>query len=368
MRKNLLLLIIAVVAQGHVFAQTSGGPSHVLKPAYTRAIADTIYTIVHVPNPFEPTAYLFDGINPRITGYTVYKHGDDGLTDTVYINTGLARIDINRYDENQRVVYSISDYPPCLVGGCHPDIVLDYRYEKTEYEYDAQNRVSKVTTKEVESLSGREQIVNVYTYDYSTLRMTEKGYIYNGYEYELDSLNRITYLKNLSSEDEYRELYGKRYRVQDSYYTYFEGGFSVLRWEETSKNILGWVDRWVKVDHFFIENGRLQNTYYSVDNGETWAVWEKIETRYAYVENVKSGGDNPSLNESPELSGGTTVYGISGAIVVSTGNGAQACIYDTTGRVVKKQPVYKGTTQITVPGRGLYFVVVNNHSYKVMVR
>jgi hypothetical protein len=80
----------------------------------------------------------------------------------------------------------------------------------------------------------------------------------------LDPLNRITYLKkNLAGADEYREPDGKRYRIPDSYYIYFEGGYSVLRWAKTSKNILGWADRWVKVDHFFIENGQLKNTYLS---------------------------------------------------------------------------------------------------------
>jgi hypothetical protein len=144
------------------------------------------------------------------------------------------------------------------------------------------------------------------------------------------------YILALKGNQEYRELDGKRYRIPDSYYTYFEGGYSVLRWEETSKNILGWADRWVKVDHFFIENGQLQNIYYSADDGETWSVWEKIETRYAYAGNVKTSGDDPTPNESPELSDGAKVYGISGAIVVNTGNKAQVCIYDATGRVIKK--------------------------------
>jgi hypothetical protein len=110
MKKFLLLLLIGVVAQGNVRAQyshaiTPDGPSHVLKPGYSRAIADTVYTIVHDPNPFEPTFDLFDGSHPRITGYTAYKHSEDGLTDTIYIHSGLARIDIRRYDENQRLVW-----------------------------------------------------------------------------------------------------------------------------------------------------------------------------------------------------------------------------------------------------------------------
>jgi hypothetical protein len=368
--KKILLLVITIVVHGNVFAQyqhttiTPDGPSHVLKPGYSRATADTIYNIVHIPNPYEPTASLFDG-RPRVTGYTVYKRSEDGLTDTIYINSGLARIDIRHYNEKQRVVYSIIDYPPCKVFECIYSIIRPGEfYEKVEHEYDTEDRVSKVTEKEIESVSDKEiRTVSVNTYDYSTLKKTEKGYIYNGYEYELDACNRVTYLKNLSSPDEYKELNGKEYRVQDSYYTYFEDGLSVLRWEKTSDMIRGWPDRWVKVDYFYSENGGLQNTYYSVDDGETWTVWEKSEFRYAYVDKAKS---NDNSNES-KTSPGAKVYGITGAIVVSTENNAQACIYNTTGKVIKKQLVSEGTTRIGVSG-GLYFVTVNNHSYKVIVK
>jgi hypothetical protein len=300
-----------------------------------------------------------------VTGYTIYKRSEDGLTDTIYVNIGLSRIEIRRYNENQRVVYSIFDYPHCLVLPCNYTIRPDYVYEKTEHEYDTEDRVSKVTVKEVEALSGRERIVSVSTYDYSTLKMTEKGYVYGGYEYELDADNRVTYLKNLAAPDEYRELDGKKYRVGDSYYTYFDGGLSLLRREKTSYWILGAEDRWVKVDYFYNENGLLENTYSSVDDGATWTVWEKRESRYAYAENVKTD-DAPNSNERPDPSV-AKVYGIAGAIVVSTGNDAEVCIYNTTGNVVKKQPVYEGTTQITVPG-GLYFVTVNHHSCKVIVK
>ncbi|MDR0699940.1 MAG: T9SS type A sorting domain-containing protein [Tannerella sp.] len=369
--KKILLLIITVVVHGNAFSQyshniTPDGPSHVLKPGYSRYTADTVYNVVHVPNPYEPTASLFDG-TPRVTGYTIYKRSEDGLTDTIYINSGLASIDIRHYNENQRIVYSIFDYPPCKIYECNY-VDPGSLYEKVEYEYDTEDRVSKVTVKEIESILDMEvRTVSVNTYDYSTLKMTEKGYVYNGYEYELDSNNRVTYLKNLSTPDEYRELDGKKYRVQDSYYTYFEGGLSVLRREKTSDMIRGWADRWVKVDYYFNENGNgtFKNTYYSVDDGETWTIWEKTETRYAYVENVKSG-DIPNTNGSVESSG-TKVHGISGAIVINTENNVQACIYDTTGKVVKKQSVNAGAVQISVPG-GLYFVTVNNHSYKVIVK
>jgi hypothetical protein len=359
MKKKILLLIITVVACSDAYAQyshtiTPYGPSHALKPSYSRNMADTIYNIVHVPNPFDRNI-SFDG-TPLEMGHTVIKRSEDGLTDTIY---GGSRIGISHYNENQRVVWSIFSYPPCLIRGCNYT-QPEYWYEKIECEYDAEDRGSKITVKKIEALLGEECIVSVNTYDYSTLEMTEKGYIYNGLEYELDSENRVTYLKNLNSPDEYMELDGKKYRVQDSYYTYFDGGLSVLRWEKTSEMMLDWADRWTKVDYYFNENGTLKNSYYSLD-GETWDVWEKIETRYAYASD-----DIPDSNENTESSS-TKVYGISGAIVVRTESSAQACIYDTTGKMVGRQTVNGGGTHLSVP-RGLYFVTVNNHSYKVIVR
>jgi hypothetical protein len=339
---------------------TPNGPSHALKPSYSKSSGDTLYYISYSPNPFDPNANLYDG-SPRITGYTVIKRSKDGLTDTLFINSGLARIDIRHYNEKQQLVYSVFEYPPCKIGGDNC-VGPEYLYEKTEHEYDSENRVSKVTVKQVGSISGVESIFSINTYDYAALEMTEKGYIYNGYEYELDQLNRVTYLKTLDSPDEYKELDGKEYCIADSYFTYFEGGLSVIRNERTSVMILGWPDRWVKVDYFFNEDSRLKNTYISLD-GKEWTVWEKSETRYVYATN---SGEFPNSNESI-ASSGTNVYGTSGAIVVSTENNAQASIYSTTGQVVKKQAVNAGTTQITVRS-GFYFVTVDNKTYKVIVR
>ena len=39
--------------------------------------------------------------------------------------------------------------------------------------------------------------------NYSTIIMTEKGYIYDGVEYEMDDLKRLTYAKNLNRPASY---------------------------------------------------------------------------------------------------------------------------------------------------------------------
>ena len=374
--RSFFLLTIITFSHLIVTAQystTAEGPSHLLNPRFMRVPVDTIYYISHVPDPFDAAIYQWDRINSITTGYSEIRHSENGLIDTITIYSGLIRIDVMHYDEKQRLVCIEWNYSHCkMYGSCNIDIFAsEYLYPKEEYEYDAQGRVSKKTTKEVGSATGKEKIISVETYDYSSLVMTEKGYIYGGSEYELDASNRIIYEKKLNTPeeyfkpDEYMELDGKKYRVGDSYYTYFEGGFSVFKYERTSYWMLGWADRWTKTDNYFSENGRITTTYYSLD-GIKWDVWEKTESRYAYADGVVKGGADPTKNEEIQSSL-SEVYGISGAIIVNTDNNAEVSIYNTTGTVLKKQSIITGTTQIAVPG-GLYFVVVNNNSYKVIVR
>ena len=146
------------------------------------------------------------------------------------------------------------------------------------------------------------------TFDYSTIVMTEKGYIYNGFEYEIDELNRVTYIKNLTLPDnffengEYVELDGKQYRVEDMYFTYYEGGISALQYQKTG--------------------------YWASD--------------------IK-------------------VHGISGAIILTASSNSVVSIYNSNGTMLKKQYVNAGVTQIPVSVKGLYFVTTNNNSFKVAV-
>ena len=366
MKKKLFILLMIFFPHFMVLAQystTVDGPSHLLNPRFERIMVDTIYYIAHVPDPYDATIFQWDGINSITTGYTEIRHSKDGLVDTAWIHAGLSSIDVMHYDKNQRLVCIERNYPHCRIHECHPDVYkTESMYNKEEFEYDTKGRVSKKTISEVASVSGKENIISVETYDYSTLVITEKGYSYDGLEYELDALNRVTYIKNLNIPDIYMELNGKQYRVWDSYYTYFEGGFSEFSYAKTTYGLPDALRRWRKADFFYTDNGTLTNIYTSLD-GEKWDVDVKLESRYAYI---KSGTQEIDSNEPIEVST-TEVYGVSGAIVVSTKNNAEVSIYSITGGIVKKQPVVSGTTQITVPQKGLYIVTVNGRSFKAFV-
>ena len=382
MNKIIFSLIISTIANCniYIFAQyslstiTPNGPAHALMPGFSdqRVTPDTVFYISHVPDPFDKQIYNWDenSENPLITGYTIHKYSPDFLIDTIHVFSGLMRIDIKHFDDKYRTVRYLMDYPDCKIHTCYYE--SDYFYDLQEFEYDTENRVSKITNKRVTSVSGTETetLVSTDLFDYSTIKMTSKGYIYNGYECEMDALNRITYLKNLTEmpkgyyePQEYMELNGKKYRVGDKYYTYFDGGVSIFGYERTSQGMLGWSDRWVKVDYFFNDEGLItfKNTYNSLD-GETWEVWEKRETRYAYVQLRNTDVQNIHIDSS-----NVNVYGISGSIVVNSDNNAEVSIYNTTGQKICHQHVQIGTTTIPMNVKGLYFVIVDNKSHKVIV-
>ena len=324
--------------------------------------------ISYIPNPFDASIYQWDGQNAITTGYTIIKRSKDGLVDTLLLESGASRIDVKHYDENQRLVCVEWNYPVCKVRGCLYE-PSEYMYSKEVFEYDTENRISKKTTFDVGSVTGKESIVSVDIFDYSALILTEKGYIYEDSEFELDEKGRVVYLKNLNPSagihqpDEYMELNGKKYRIDDTYYTYFEGGFSSFYYSKTSFWILGAKDRWVKTDRIYSENGILRNVYQSFD-GEEWEVYEKNEFLYVYNDTIIMS-NKPKENITPSE---TVVYGIPGAIIINTNNNGEVSIYNITGGIVKKQKVIAGTTQIDVPLKGLYFLTLNNCSFKVLVR
>jgi hypothetical protein len=80
---------------------------------------------------------------------------------------------------------------------------------------------------------------------------------------------------------------------------------------------------------------------------------------------------DPVLLENEDVSNvpsdDALVRGVSGAIVIHAENDMQACIYNISGQVVAKQLVNAGIVRISVPA-GLYFVILNNDSYKIIVK
>jgi hypothetical protein len=359
MKKIIFLTTVfaCIVSTFNTFAEytvTVNGPSHPLMKANpSRIDCDTVFSESEYAS--MPSSYT----------WSVIKRSEDGLTDTVYINSGIGAISVSRYNEKgQKVFYAFDYYPviSCKSPYTNPDVVpsrCKTDVDVYDYEYDSTGRLSKSTLRYING-DGKDSLVSETIIDYSTVQYTEKGYIYDDYEYEFDDLGRVTHIQYLNDPDEYKELDGKTYRIGDSYFTYFEGGVLVLCYERVSKNIYGWDDRWVKTDYGFRKDGYSKNVNTSFD-GKVWSVWEKTETRYVY-----NSGDGADANENIE-SPASKVYGIANAVVINSADKAAVSIYNFTGQIVKHQQVGTGITQIPLP-KGLFLVTVNDKHYKVVVK
>jgi hypothetical protein len=281
------------------------------------------------------------------------QRSEDNLTNFCYDTFG---VHVFQYNEKGQMVMFSADFGIFTYDREIYNPQITDLADISEYEYDLQGRLSKYKMRRVNVDGTIDQLVGETIYDYSTLKYTGKGYIWNGSEYELDEMGRVTYWKILTNEDKYGELDGKIYRLGDSYITYFKGGYSTLK--GLGQNV------WTRSSQYWDEDEQKGTMIFenSIDEGETWTQTAKNEVHYIYANSF----DAPTSNETVKPPD-TNIYGISNAVVVDTKDPAQVYIYNTIGQIVKQQPEGAGITRITLP-KGLYFVTVNGKSYKVAVR
>ena len=193
--------------------------------------------------------------------------------------------------------------------------------------------------------------------------MTDSGYISNdSIEYIFDKKGRLSKLKFLKAKDEYVvDSVGNRYRVGDFYYSYFDGGYTELRYYHRGKMIWGAPDAWVKTDYFFQKKGYLSKEItYLKEKGET--KWKKLRhDEYAY--SYKAG--NPHSNLVIEKPG--KVYAAEGSVVIENEQPALVAVYTFGGQLVEQRRMTAGIDRIPLP-KGLYIVVVGKEGHKIVVR
>lgn len=294
-----------------------------------------------------------------IVTYCTISRSDDGLTDTVHNMTGPAFI--YNYSKDGKLI-SEGDNDPRYVD------MMPYVY--AFYEYDEEGRLTKLTETCIErpSVNMEEKILRVETFDYSTVRMTEKGYIFDKFncEYELDELGRVTRIKYLSDEDEYVEyVNGKTYRTGDAYFSYTDSSCTSFSYARLGDMMLGAENHWVKSVYVFNEKGYAKSEIHTVSkDGKDWNTIHHYE--YSYVYSTDNRSDDVTENPLVENSR-TTVYAIDGGVMVVSEMCATAQIYNLYGQLVKQQPVSAGENRINV-SKGLYVIVVGDFSCKVYVR
>ena len=291
-------------------------------------------------------------------GTTFYTRSEDKLTDIVTIEAGLIRQDVYRYNEKNQLLYQHEFYPdqPFL------------SYVRTDYEYDEEGRLVKIVAKRIQpSETPSEIILDVYAFDYSTLKPTEKGYIYNDVEYELDNQGRLLYAKNLNAKDEYVEYTdGKKYRIGDDYYTYTDSSFTQFNCSNYVYMQVLWKETTFVFNNY--GNTKRKTTRVSI-GGINWRNAEIVDVEYMYNDTNSNSGDIDVSNERASLSkSNVTVYAYTGSIHIFTEKTTTVQIFDLTGRMIKQQAVLPGENKISISSNGICIVTIGNESFKVFVK
>ena len=343
----------------------STGPIHPLVNNYGRIRTNTNIYEIHQNWYFQSNR---EGPMDLQPSYAVFSRSDDNLTDTVMSISGLIRCDVHRYNEKNQLLYNYEIYPYT-----HEPL---NSYVRTNYEYDKEGRLTKCVSKSImPSETPSEQILSEVIYDFSSIKKTEKGYIfrtqYNNYdwdqirnfhekEYELDNQGRLTYENYADAKNESVEFTdGKKYRIGADYYIYTDSSWTSFGFSQP-----GMWNMWKQKTHVFDKNGnaKLTTVMVSVD-GINWTLMEKSENAYVYTD------DRESLsNHSPADKTNTIVYANSGAIHIVAENAALTRIFDMFGRLIKQQTVSPGENRIDISSTGFYIVTVCNESFKVFIK
>lgn len=350
----LLCLVPSLFAQTTFdFSKSLERPSHPLNPklGQPRILADTIRIkeYVGIADPPYPLTVSIKNFNKNL------------LIDTVYTfsATGMITSYIYKYSDKGRLL-SLSSYYPGRKDPVTGVFITEPKENLVdEYEYGQDGRLLKHKTYKLEG-GGSTSLDKIFTYKYV---MTDSGYISNdSIEYILDKKGRLSKLKFLKAKNEYVvDSVGNRYRVGDFYYSYFDGGYTELRYYHRGKMIWGAPDAWVKTDYFFQKNGYSSKeiTYLKEKDETKWKKLRHDEYAYSY-----SAG-NPHSNLVIQKPG--KVYAAEGAVVIENEQPALVAVYTFGGQLVEQRRMVAGIDRIPLP-KGLYIVVVGRRGHKIVVR
>ena len=303
------------------------------------------------------TIYWEKELEEPIKTTNYYARNEEGNTDT--LNCEHAGSYVYQYNEQNKLLY---DYYFSPLNPFN-------EYVKTYYEYDEEGRVVKEVQKIVkpsENLS--ETFLSERMYDYATVQMTEKGYIFENIEYEFDDQGRLTCMKYLNLGNEVVNKDGKEYCKNACYYTYTDDSYSELVIWTMNYFVLGKTDLWVENTFGFGENGNLEwCKQIESEDGINWITRGKNKVEYVYLNESRSDEIGTTYNLSI-VKTNTVVKGLSGEIYISTENATTVQLFDLTGSLVKQKALSVGENRISVSKGGFYIVKVGKESFKVYAR
>lgn len=317
-----------------------------MKPVHglPRVLADTvkIYT-------YAQSGHIFTGIgdDPEFLFWmNTYKFHENNRIDTICNPTQWT---IRKYSDKNQLLSESTYYPG------HESNTGDYT-EPLEildatFEYGEDGRLTKVMEYNLDT---------TLTYNYV---VTDSSYILDQlYEYILDDQGRVIRHKIVDNAEDYvTDPDGRRLRVEDTYYFYFDGGFTSIKCYHRSPSGLYAPYTWAKKEYYFQENGYLSKQMdYIMEDGETeWRLYEHSEWSYHYI------AGNPLPNAVIEEPDGR-VYAAEGAVIIETEQPATVSVYSFDGQLITQQRVAAGVNRLAL-SKGAYIVSIHGKGYKVAV-
>ena len=296
-----------------------------------------------------------DLIFPPTSSVTFYRRSEDTLTDTIYLNYSATYL--CKYNEKNQLLYSHAVSPLYVAP-------YNRNYLRTDVEYDDEGRVVREVANGIDPSTNPPTITfrAEQLWDYSKIQYTEKGYIFDNREFELDDLGRITLIKEFVVDDTIAVLNGEKYHVNHLHYSYTDSSYTVFCFTYIgSRTLRDEPTQWENCTYVYNEDGNeIELTFYTSVDGINWSLRQNLRTEYKYSSNTPSSNDL-----FPKTT--VAVYAQPGAICVNTEKAGALQIFDLAGRLVKQQALSAGESSISITP-GLFFVRLDNQTFKIFVR
>lgn len=367
------------------------------EPRYTGV--DSISYIRLVGNGFAEQPSSDEIMSSEKEGYTLLKSSSDGLSDTLRYyeaNTYDIKVFVKRYADDGTLVYDSS----VVVYSGSPNLVVN------EYRYDAENRISEISTIRNHYLDAEVLVYDTTQYDY-TFKPYQASFLALYLDSESLGYNTV-YTKSgiTGKEDSILVFYNDSgYNT----YQYFPPNLSLSEIIHTVEYVFdaqnrlktcrrGYIEMLnekrgvttyiykppVTIEYKYTDNGYeeysdnvKEKTYTFQEDGfctEIITYKYYLTTVYPpeiYVASIEQfsyfkDGDVISANEPMEQKI-PEIYGIQGGIVVNTEKSLPVNIYTFSGSLVKSVTVAEGSHILPV-SKGFYVVSIGNMSYKIRVR
>jgi len=321
---------------------------------------------------------IIPGFVQHDEGCILIKSSSDGLTDTLKYHLpryGFGKISeyVKKYSEDGK-----------LVSYSWDEQVFSDMGEK-KYTYDAEGRISEITTIKNNDGAATVMVYDTIKFDYEfNLYLTGDGIdnniiytkndtlfvFYSDEGYEIIDINKPEY-----DQKKTQYLFDSQNRLTKTVISYvtepnadkkFEmKKDTIIEYKYTNNGYEEFLNEAKVAEYKFQDDGYcVEINLYEVSDAAVYPPRSKLKSieKFSYFKDGKIIVDNESFElVAPK------VYGVQGGIVVSAEKSLPVSIYTFSGGFVKQESVFAGTNTIPMT-KGLYVVVIGSLSYKILVQ